>query len=280
MFNYDFFQELATNNGFEANKGLFNKNNESLEGITLKSENSNISPIMYMRDIEDKDTEEVFNFMMSKMSAGFSINPEKMVDLDKLFIKLINYKANKDHLQEIPYRMFGDLAVTYRVEVETAEEGTASYEVNNKMLNGITEQELFDHAVRNMEEKNPSKFRTMAEVLEELMGFESPIDDDGGIYVLTNQTGLNGASAMLENGILDRILDRMETDVLTILPSSIHEVIILDGNMDGEKSGMADMVVEVNRSCLRPEERLSNNVYEYTREHGFRVKVATTEKLA
>ena len=55
-----------------------------------------------------------------------------------------------------------------------------------------------------------------------------------------------------------------------ILPSSIHEMLILpdDGQVDAEM--LKDMVKEVNATQVAPEERLTDDVYHYdTKDHVF-----------
>ena len=46
------------------------------------------------------------------------------------------------------------------------------------------------------------------------------------LYVLTNKSRINGAAGIMYEGVLKKLADKLESDMY-ILPSSIHEVIIL-----------------------------------------------------
>lgn len=86
------------------------------------------------------------------------------------------------------------------------------------------------------------------------------------IYVLTNSRGYLGASALLYKNVLPAFSKKMGTD-LYILPSSIHEVILLP--VQGQKKELLqDMVEEINRKELANEDILSNTVYQYLRKSG------------
>lgn len=53
-----------------------------------------------------------------------------------------------------------------------------------------------------------------------------------------------------------------------ILPSSIHEILIVPGNGEENAGELGEMVRDVNRTEVRREEVLSDHIYEYDRESG------------
>jgi hypothetical protein len=85
------------------------------------------------------------------------------------------------------------------------------------------------------------------------------------MYVLTNYKGINGASCLLYPEILDQIGDKLNADFY-ILPSSIHELILIidDGKMN--PISLREMVCEVNQTQVAADEVLSDQVYYYSRE--------------
>ena len=86
------------------------------------------------------------------------------------------------------------------------------------------------------------------------------------MYVLTNQSKYYGASGILDHSTLHRISEQIGDFI--VLPSSIHEVIIIPKNEDmGDYSRLAAMVKEVNAAVVLPEERLSDHVYVYSRDN-------------
>ena len=88
--------------------------------------------------------------------------------------------------------------------------------------------------------------------------------EGGGMYILTNSSKLFGASELLKKDILHNIAEKLQ-DNLIILPSSTHELIILSEKDAPSEEKAADMVKEINATCLAPNEVLSNHVYRYER---------------
>ena len=84
------------------------------------------------------------------------------------------------------------------------------------------------------------------------------------MYVLTNKEKLQGASTILYPDVLSTFADRKNAN-LWLLPSSIHEWIIIcdDGNMNRET--LSEMIQEVNGSQLAVDEILSDHPYYYNR---------------
>lgn len=64
--------------------------------------------------------------------------------------------------------------------------------------------------------------------------------------------------------LLQEFADRVGSDVF-ILPSSIHETLLIPANADMDTEYLRDMVRTVNRTKVAPDEILSDNVYYYSR---------------
>ena len=85
-----------------------------------------------------------------------------------------------------------------------------------------------------------------------------------GMYVLTNCRKFFGASEILDKNTLHSIADKIG-DGFILLPSSVHEVIILPPQNEKEYGKLAEMVQEVNMTQVSVEEQLSDHVYVYCR---------------
>lgn len=88
--------------------------------------------------------------------------------------------------------------------------------------------------------------------------------DDVPMHVMTNRAVRYGSSVMLHKGYFRELADRIGSD-LYILPSSIHEVIAVPVTT-ADSDELRNMVADVNRSEVLPEEVLGCNVYLYSRE--------------
>ena len=100
------------------------------------------------------------------------------------------------------------------------------------------------------------------EVIEQMLD-KVTIDNAFEMYVLTNSYGINGASVLLYNGILESFANKLNND-LYILPSSVHEVILIPKIKDMSATELNDMVCEINSTQVPREDVLANCIYEYS----------------
>ena len=192
-----------------------------------------------------------------------------------IYAKLVNADMNKETLGMIPHRHFLDLAVVYYIKVSGVDgnEGMASILIQNNFMEmwGQSEESLYQMAVANMCLDGEPIFQDMAALLQGVMpeGVNPLMDEeiDVKMYVLTNRDKTFGAVEILDKNILQKISERLADDFI-VLPSSIHETIIIPSNKAPEYSELADMVCVVNATQVDAEERLSNHVYRYDRSEG------------
>lgn len=197
---------------------------------------------------------------------------------DKLFIRISDADVNKELLSDIPHRNINGLAVTCHIMVEISDGNVGSVMVNNDMLRSldVSFDEIFQEAMENSPEILPPSIQSMEDVLGRLAGFgfgrevprefESQLDaidfKNDLMVVLTNRESVNGASAILYPDILHRIGERAGSN-LFILPSSVHEVILVADNGSMKLPELSAMVKEINWTQIAPKDRLSDTVYHY-----------------
>ena len=88
---------------------------------------------------------------------------------------------------------------------------------------------------------------------------------DDNMYVLTNYLRQYGAACMFYQGVLSKFAMTVGTDFY-ILPSSVHEVILLPVRKDYTKEKLQEMVRQVNRTQVAEEDVLSDNIYLYSKK--------------
>jgi len=103
-----------------------------------------------------------------------------------------------------------------------------------------------------------------ADVLDEMINRVS-LSNAFDMYVFTNAYGINGASVMMYNGVLERFAKRLDKDLI-VIPSSIHEIIVIPKCKDWDADGLRDMVREINSTQVPIEDILSNSIYTYSRK--------------
>ena len=269
----------------------FVKVNKTKDAITIRTDdNTKISPNFYLDDMYEHykacgDIEEVLSKVADSYmkhleeAKGFNF-PEFSEDYvkDNVFMVMANTESNRDLLKDIPHREVNDCSVFYRLLMEKTSEGVASTILNNDLavLAGMSEQELFLAASENTKKILPVKIQSMTDIIIGMMTkdgmpkeiAEAFIEDVGPadvpMWVITNESGINGAVNMLYDENLQSLAKKVGDD-LYILPSSIHEVICVPASL-GEPKELAEMVQDVNMTCVNLEDRLSNQVYHYDKD--------------
>lgn len=170
--------------------------------------------------------------------------------LDKVIISAVN----KDNVKDgTVYLNWNDLALTFKFEV--CDGGYAT--INETLMSqlGISIEELVKVANRNMD----IDIVNMSELFDVFTPFGS-VD----ITIITNKKKMYGAGTIFKTDVFRDIADAHGKD-LYILPSSIHEVLIIDAITE-DVDYLINMVREINEGFVAPEDRLSDNVYRYWRE--------------
>lgn len=183
---------------------------------------------------------------------GERINNYEEIKED-IFPMVINYQKNQSYLKEIPHERVLNLAVIPVVKV--SEE--AEIKVTNKLMKhwGKTTQELISQAKNNSAEKNPVSVFTM----ESLLGM--PRDPENPrMYIVTNKERKYGATSIMNSEAFEQL--RREMGDLYILPSSVHELIVISAEK-ADPVELEAMVQMINQNEVEEAERLSDHIYRY-----------------
>ena len=255
-----------------------NKNNGIvLYGLTVLEDEINISATIYLEPYYEVYEDTGMEYILDRLERVYEENkPEQSFDISKILdyesikenlrAKLINYELNREFLKEVPHRRFLDLAIVAYISLEMEEEieGNATITVKNNLQQTwkVDTEELIDNALENI--KGDVVVANMSEYVD--MSLFGDIENLFDIYVLTNRLKLHGAVAMLQKDRLKQFAEEQEKETLTILPSSIHECIIIDVEDELKNTKeLREMVKEVNETVVSDQDILSNNVYIYNR---------------
>lgn len=200
--------------------------------------------------------------MMNKQAIANNLLGNEEVFLSNLYVGL--RPCTVDGTLTRTTEFDGIQAYLYaRVEIEDEEEsGTASVKVNEELLNHfcIEVDKAWEIALSNV--CGDTCIIPMKQIMEEEVGMALPDDIAPPLYVVTNHSRFKGASTILNKGRLKRFAMKKGVDKLLVLPSSIHEMLILSYTDDMEDIEMYKaMVTEINESQVEPHERLTNNAY-------------------
>lgn len=277
------FREVVKNNGVR------------LHGIIITGKESNISPTVYIDELyEEHEAGRAFGDIVYDIFCVYKKNAKEInMDMEfftqfaraksRILYKLIHRESNWELLEEIPYVEWNDLAIVFYYAFEDERFGKATILIKNSHLAmwGITVPVLYETAKTNMLRMRPEEMLPVRQLIQEFMdqrachdkgerkaempeGVDMAMERNSAMYVLSNCDRIFGASALLYSGAMKRLAGELNKNLI-ILPSSVHEVILVPDDGITEKEFYREMVKEVNDSQVEPEERLSYNVYYYDR---------------
>jgi len=255
----------------------------SYDGMSVQPEGSNIAAAMnlegffsqlnsgeslhaIMDNIEHTIDDVIHN--MPQIDVHAITDYEQMKDT--LTLQMIPVAGNEERLAGIPHQEIEDMAVVYRMELNADEQGTSSILVTNAMLDtfGITADQLHTDAMEAAQENHPASLRNMNDVMRDMVGdFGAGLipDEPSPMWVATVEGGMHGACAIQYPGFLDQAAETLGGDFF-VLPSSVHEVLLIPNDGSVELSTLEQMVRDVNANEVAPEDRLSDNVFHYDSE--------------
>ena len=266
-------QEVEKNNGLK------------LTGITIPNGNQRIVPTVYLDslyqeyingkdvdscvgDVADMRIEAQGKAEFFDMGVPDILDYEKMKD--KLQMRICDKEWNTDRLEDKAFTEHGDFAAYYAVNLEENREGISSIPVTVSLMNewGVSVEQIQADAM--MADRNRGVvLMNMNEIIKSMIFGEEPenllnekLDIETmrePMFCLTNAQKMNGASLLLQEDIRKQIGECLGSDYF-VLPSSIHEVLILPDNGLFEVPELNAMVKEVNETQVERQEQLSDKV--------------------
>lgn len=270
---------------------IVNNGNEK-RGVVLEKEGATISPVIYLQEFYERYREGETISEVVREICGFyqHITEETFVQAedfqefgklkDKVALKLIHTEKNRHRIADLPHLEMMDLSLVFYLLLNVSEDGTATMQIKNEHLDqwGIRMEELWEHAKENVGRILPARFTSMEEVMRELTGMETEQIglESSGMYVLSNSVRNYGAACIAYPHVAEMI-GQMLNENYYIIPSSIHELIIVPESKGLGEEEMNEMIQEVNCTQLADEEILSEHIYYYDRT-SCRIKMSRTEK--
>lgn len=198
---------------------------------------------------------------------------------DYLSVMVVNTAENRKLLEQVPHKEVADLSLLCYADLPV-EQGSynATFKVTEQMLQkwNVDREELFQTASENTNPANTPVLQNLEEVTRQLIMGGAPPENllkkeldfsnqEEILLVLTNEKKNFGAAMMFEPQVMDR-LSQFFPEGFYILPSSLHEVLILPDRGGIPPKELGAMVREINRNQVEKKEQLSDRVYCYDKE--------------
>ena len=267
-------------------------NGQKREGIVIRAEESRISPVFYLEVMYeqylqgmslDELIEGIWQFYWDEASKQqFDVNDftDWSRVKSRLFLRVVSTDMNREAMETTIHKEILDLSAVVYVRLDhPVGDGVASVMVRKEHLAlwQQHEEDVYALALQNTRQENISFVSITNAISRMLSGEERELlfDDErmameSPLFVLTNEAQLFGAVYMLLPEIMDRIADEKGDD-LYILPSSIHEILVLAASKVHNLSCLRDLVQDVNEMQVPVEQRLSNHVYRYSKGTGLAI---------
>ena len=260
-----------------------NKNNGvQMVGVQVRLQEENVCPVVYVEPFFNEirlgePVEKVMNEIARCMEEAGN------VPFLHSGINPMDYDSVKEHLSAICY-------VDFPVE---SNDGKATMKVKNEHLKmwNVDAKEMFHQARANTQPVNTPILQSMDEMMLSIFNEEGHatnlLDEnvDFGfrshdmLYALTNVEKQYGASMITQPEVLNK-LEQLFPEGFYVLPSSVHEVLIVPDNGEMEPKMLGEMVREVNKNEVERQEVLSDRVYSYDKEkHQIRQEPDSIQKV-
>lgn len=282
--------------GYEIELRKVNKNNGLiLDGMTIKKDGTDISPTIYLNSYfsaykDGRSFDQLFVHMVRSFESCVTpdIDPRSLEDFDnissRILYKLINAEKNRKMLDEVPHILWNDLAIVFFYSFPEGPIGNATFTIRNEHMSswGITLDDLVRCSRENMPRNAPAQLIPLSRMVALIMGDTDSLDEGDDMfgddikcedpdeihtpmYVLSNKDRMFGAAAMIYSNRIGMLAEHVQHNIY-ILPSSIHEVILLPDEGGGDTDYLRSTIKEVNETQVESEEVLSDSLYYFDRK--------------
>lgn len=261
-------------------------------GIVFEDLKGEVQPAIYLekfyREFQNGvSMKEICKWIAEVYQEAIEARPDKRICnfdsfeevCDKICMRLVNYEYNKEFLMNgVPHMRVEDLAVYYNIHLHTGKTGMASVVIREEMMSvwGVSLKEIDDKARENTLRILQPRLCSLTDMIsgecENLLETNIGDGEKELLYTLAPESGKYGAAVILFPELMEKV-EEIVGERYYILPSSLHEVIVVDKEST-DPVMLGRMVREINEKYVDKEEWLSHHVYEIVkREEGSYIKI-------
>ena len=258
-------------------KTVRKNNDQELYGMLIRENQRVAVPTFYLDGyFQEYKKGTPFKQIFEKLMEIYRSTPKEDVDLsffevydkvkDRICYRLINLEENREYLEDLPYVQYLNLAICFYYAFNSEALGEGSIMIHHSFMErwGVTVEELLKQAEENTCRLYPPYLESVEKLVIESLGLERlPVKNDViPLDVLSNNKRDFGAISILYPGMLKLYAKRCGGNFF-IIPSSVHEVLLMRDTGEENPENFKQMIAEVNDFHLPKEEFLSNDLYYY-----------------
>ena len=269
------------------------KNNDrEMTGLMIRRDGENICPVIYLNDyFAQYENGAPFDMILDQVAKvrtdieqrkGNIVDPDIFSDYgkvkDMLQMRIFDTQKNEKKLEGIVHYSFGDFSAAYAIILKSTQEQSMSVMITPDMLRhwGISNKQLHEDTIRSDMDREPLLMdlgSVMFSIMEggdavNYLAQETPFEMDESmmpIFCLTNKERINGAGLILNHMVQEKIAGLLGGSYY-VLPSSIHEVLVMPYDGSSRAGELGRMVHQINATEVSPEDFLSDKVELYDAE--------------
>ena len=209
-------------------------------------------------------------WLMEQMAEEIGMPLDDYSDVrTSLAVLVFDAERERENLDGTVYRRFENLAIVPVIYRCLSGRHSSCVKICSlwPSIWNVDPERMIDDALHNSPMVLPPAFgsirdaiRAMHPELSDLLAYDS----DPRMYYLSNRTRVYGASAMFYPDIMEVISGQLDAD-LFILPSSLHEIIILPDHGE-DPSELLSVVREINEEYIEEQDVLSTSIFYYDRK--------------
>ena len=260
---------------------VLKNNGKKMDGISISFIDNSAVPVIYIEAFYDEykqgklSIEECAEKIISireKNRANTDIN--RLTDMladweqvkENVYPQLVNTANNKELLNSVVNEPFLDLSIIYVIRGNERKGEGYSIKMTKELFDHlkISYETLKEQAIDNLK-KEHYHVESMESVIERMMcGISAETEEEteiepGGMYVMSNRSGMFGAAGLLNK----EFLKRFKENNMYVIPSSIHELILIPDNKGIDVEDLTNMIREVNSNCVADTDILADHPYYY-----------------
>lgn len=267
------------------------------DNLSIQKRDTSISPCIdlryyFQKYIQGTGIEDIANAIIAyyMRSMPEQLEPDKLLNpayiRNQIVCSLVNTDRSQEFLKECPHFPFLNLSVVFYLLIDDIKIGSGTVLLRNFHMQQmrLKKEELLGLAMKNMGRLLPADFMTTEQLISELRGSSQETENgtaecsDGQadseemdkrlqLFVLTNSRRSYGAVWMMDVEVLRKVADQLKDDFY-VIPSSIHECMVLPAGSHLKTESISRIVRRINRTKVAPEEVLADSVYRYDRARG------------
>ncbi|MDO4261685.1 MAG: DUF5688 family protein [Eubacteriales bacterium] len=250
---------------------VLKNNGVRLDGFACRTEGHREQPTVYVNqfyreEIGGEELEELAESVLKLQRDNLLSGTEDFESLmdyrrvkRRIYYRLVSREKNRELLAGVPWIPWMDLALVFYMKLpgKIVRRATALIHRSHMEKWGLTAAELYRTAHENMPDLGVKLI-----AMSEFLGQEESECPESGMYILNSRQGEYGAAVFADPRVQRRCAMELGGSYY-VLPSSVHEMILLPERTGLDRQELDSLVREVNALCVGPEDLLSDHAYFY-----------------